>query len=71
MFITGVHLLLLPFPLADFTHIVMYKLNSGTLRVSGPFLESPENVSDLYKSYFMVAVFAFKIKVSITLKMIQ
>ena len=71
VFITGVHLLLLLFPLADFTHIVMYKLNSGTLRVSGLFLESPENVSDLYKSYFMVAVFAFKIKVSITLKMIQ
>ena len=42
----------------------MYKLNSGTLRVSGPFLESPENVSGLYKSYFMFAVFAFKTKVS-------
>ena len=41
----------------------MYKLNSGKLRVNGPFLESPENVSGLYKSYFMLAVFAFKIKV--------
>ena len=59
------------FPLADLTHIIMYKLNSGKLRVNGPFLESPENVSGLYKSYFMLAVFAFKIKVSITLKVIQ
>ena len=59
------------FPLADLTHIIMYKLNSGKLRVNRPFLESPENVSGLYKSYFMLAVFAFKIKVSITLKMIQ
>ena len=40
------------------------------LRVSGPFLESPENVSGL-KSCFMLAVFAFKIKVSMTLKMIS
>ena len=58
------------FPLADLTPIIMYKLNSGKLRVSGPFLESPENVSGL-KSCFMLNVFAFKIKVSIALKMIQ
>ena len=58
------------FLLADITHIIMYKLNSGKLRVSGPFLESPENVSGL-KTGFMLAVLAFKIKVSITLKMIQ
>ena len=40
------------------------------LRVSGLFVESPENVSGLYKSYFMLAAFALKIKVSLTLKMI-
>ena len=58
------------FPLADLTHIIMYKLNSGKLRVSGPFLESPENVSGL-KGCLMLAVLAFKIKVSMTLKMIS
>ena len=46
------------FLLADLTHIIMYKLNSGKLRVSGLFFEIPENVSGL-KSCFMLAAFAF------------
>ena len=64
-----IHLLLFLFSLS-WPYSYYYVLNSGKLRVSGPFLESPENVSGL-KSCFMFVVFEFKIKVSITLKMIQ
>ena len=47
-----------------------YFIAGEPLRSRGPFLECPDNFMGP-KSFFMLAVFAFKIKVSIILKMIR